>query len=328
MTVTIKDIARMAGVSYSTVSKALNDSPLVKERTKLKILEIARQMGYQPNIAAKSLVSKKSHTIGVLWPTVERVALSTLVTRINQELENRSYSMLLSINPVQAAIQLFNRFQVDGILVFDESDDPSSGPISSSVPVLCFGESGNRDLPCIDVDRRQAIFRAVRYLWEIGHRRITYIGDLSRKVNQQEKYLGFTDGIIQLGLTSNPDMVIDTKGLGWQEGYEAAKMMLRSPYRPTAIVSGSYDLAVGILRALKEANLQIPSDISLISYDNIPQMANLEVPLTVVGAPVEKIATGIVRSLLELIENPDSNLKTKFVESALVERESCSPPSS
>jgi LacI family transcriptional regulator len=326
MGVTIKDIAAIAGVSYSTVSKALNDSPLVKQKTKEKILRIANQLGYEPNLAAKSLVSKKSHTIGLLWPTVERAAVSTLATLINEELEKHSYSMVLSINPIDSAIKLFNRLQVDGILVFDESYASNSAAIgSSTVPILCYGESGNHNIPSIDVDRRNAIFTAVHHLWTLGHRRIAYIGDMNLKI-QQEKYIGFTEGVMKHGLPSHPDMVVNTDGLGWQNGYQAAKQLLASPFQPTAVVSASYDLTLGMIRAIKEANLRIPQDISIISYDNIPQMADLEIPITAVGAPVAKVAKCIVQSLLNLIDNNEFS-EFKFVKSELIERESCCPPS-
>ncbi|WP_317951116.1 LacI family DNA-binding transcriptional regulator, partial [Rossellomorea marisflavi] len=98
MGVTIKDIAKAAGVSFSTVSKALRDSPLVKEPTKKRITDIAMELGYQPNAAARSLVSKKSHTIGIIWPTIEGTAHSSLITRLNTQLEQLSYTTLISIN--------------------------------------------------------------------------------------------------------------------------------------------------------------------------------------------------------------------------------------
>jgi LacI family transcriptional regulator len=325
MSVTIKDIASLAGVSYSTVSKALNNSPLVKEKTKNKIFRIANQLGYEPNFAAQSLVSKKSNTIGLLWPTVERAALSNLATHINNELENHSYSMILSINQIDSAIKLFNRLKVDGILLFDESYGNNSGAIrSSSIPILCYGESGNSDIPSIDVDRRNAVFKAVEYLFQLGHRRIAYVGDVNHRI-QQQKYIGFTEGMMKYGLQSHPDMVNNTNGLGWQNGYEATKKLLGSSFGPTAIVSASYELTIGVLRAIKEAMLQVPKDISLISYDNIPQMEDLEVSMTAVGAPVEKVSKNIVQSLLDQI-NQNKSGTCHSVETDLVIRESCSPP--
>lgn len=326
MSVTIKDIASLAGVSYSTVSKALNDSPLVKENTKRKIFRIADQLGYVPNFAAKSLVSKKSNTIGLLWPTVERTAVSTLATLINNELEKHSYSMILSINDMNSAIELFNRLKVDGILVFEENHANTNLTRPINIPILCYGESGYNNIPYIDVDRKNAIFIAVKHLFSLGHRRIAYIGDADQRI-QKEKYIGFTEGVMKHGLQSHPDMVMQTNGLGWQNGYHAAKKLLASSFRPTAIVSGSYELTIGALRAVKEANLSVPKDISLISYDNIPQMADLEVGMTAVGAPVGEIAKNIVLFLLEQIEQDKDGMSlTRPLESELVIRESCCPP--
>jgi LacI family transcriptional regulator len=326
MSVTIKDIASLAGVSYSTVSKALNDSPLVKEKTKRKIFRIADQLGYVPNFAAKSLVSKKSNTIGLLWPTVERTAVSTLATHINNELEKHSYSMILSINEMDSAIQLFNRLKVDGILVFEENHANHVAIRPTSIPIICYGESGNSEIPYIDVDRKNAIFMAVKYLYSLGHRRIAYIGDSGKRI-QKEKYIGFTEGVMKHGLQSHPDMVINTEGLGWQNGYIATKKLLASSFLPTAIVCASYELTIGALRAIKEARLSVPKDISLISYDNIPQMADLEVAMTTVGAPIEKIAKSIVRYLLEQIDKTnDGATSIPPLGSELVIRESCYPP--
>jgi LacI family transcriptional regulator len=327
MDVTIKDIARIAGVSFATVSKALNNSSLVKPSTKLKIHQIAEQMGYQPNIAAKSLVSKRSRTIGAVWPNVDRATLSTLATKINEELNKSSYSMILSINPAESAIQLFNQIQVDAILVFDRSDPTSyAGPITSKVPVLCYGEPASKGFPSIYVDRRKAIFKAVQYLSSLGHRRITYIGDASnRRISQQEKYLGFTDGIIEFGLLTHPNMTVNSNGLDSYEGYKAAKQLLASSYKPTAIISGTYDLSIGILRALQEENIRIPQDVSFVSYDNIPQMKNLPVPLTAVGGPIDSIAKKVVESILFMIEKNEQLPLIQTVEPELVERDSCQP---
>ncbi|PTX53973.1 LacI family transcriptional regulator [Melghirimyces profundicolus] len=320
MGVTIKDIAKAAGVSYSTVSKALRDSPLVKPQTKQKILTVAKEMGYQPNIAAKSLVSKKSNTIGVVWPTVERDALSALATKINDELEKHHYHMLLSINPIHSAVNVFNRFQVDAILVFSEKAPPNV--LQSAVPILFYGEPGPSSYPTFNVNRRQAVKKAVEYLYQLGHRKIAYIGDLTKQnKNQQEKLIGFQEGCKDLHLSPSDTITVNTNGLNWQDGYQAAEQML-DICTPTAIIGGSYDISVGILRAVKKAQLKVPADISLISYDNIPQSANQDPPLTVTGAPIEKIAEQMIKSLLTLIRN-ESLEDIPTLDSELVIRNSC-----
>jgi LacI family transcriptional regulator len=332
MSVTIKDIARIAGVSYSTVSKALNDSPLVQEKTKDKILLVAKQLGYQPNIAAKTLVSKKSFTIGAVWPTIERVALSSLVTKINEKLTERGYNMILSINPVESAIATFNQFHADGIIVFQEQPGHwgRKDQVMSNVPILTYGDPGISP-NVVNVNRRKAIMDAVEYLTNLGHERIAYIGIgylPNTQSFQQDKFLGFTEGIIKFGLHSHPDMVQNTNGYNWQDGYQTTKKLLQTDYNPTAIICGSYDLTVGAIRAIKEAHLRIPDDISIIGYDNIPEMENLDVPISVVGAPIEDIAAKTVDSLLSLIDDPDYSEEFTEVQSKLVVRESCKPPRS
>ncbi|WML52662.1 substrate-binding domain-containing protein [Neobacillus sp. PS3-12] len=191
---------------------------------------------------------------------------------------------------------------------------------------FAMGNPGNSEIPYIDVDRKNAIFMAVKYLYSLGHRRIAYIGDSGKRI-QKEKYIGFTEGVMKHGLQSHPDMVINTEGLGWQNGYIATKKLLASSFLPTAIVCASYELTIGALRAIKEARLSVPKDISLISYDNIPQMADLEVAMTTVGAPIEKIAKSIVQYLLEQIDKTnDGATSIPPLESELVIRESCCPP--
>lgn len=325
MSITIKDIARLAGVSYSTVSKALNDSPLVQPKTKEKILSVAKQLGYQPNLAAKRLVSKKSHIIGIAWPTIERQAWSTLVTMINDQLEQLSYHTLLSINPVESAVSIFNRFQVDGILVFREDNtvERSSDILSSPVPLLFYGRTNLSVYPTIDVNRRKAIFLAVQHLAEKGHQKVAYIGDLSQTdITQQEKFVGFSQGVMHFGLATHPDMTINTEGNSPDKGYEAFTRLLNSPFQPTAIVSGSYDITLGILKAVKELGIRIPDELSMVSYDNLPQMASFEPPLTAVGAPVKVIAQQIVETILTMIQDPRELPYFTEIDIELVERES------
>src|SRR5699024_1122668 len=192
MSVTIKDIANIAGVSYSTVSKALNNSPLVKKETKDRIVKIAEEMGYEPNFAAQRLVLKQTKIIGLIWPTIERVVLSTLVTEISNEINKTPYSMILSVDPIQTAFETFRHFQVDGIILFDENIDDLIEP--QSALLLSYGVSKKKGpkYPIIDPNHEKAMYMAVEYLSTLGHTKIAYIGDLtSHSPMQIEKYQGF-----------------------------------------------------------------------------------------------------------------------------------------
>lgn len=324
MGITIKDIAKIAGVSYSTVSKALNDSPLVKSDTKKKIVKIANELGYEPNFAAQRLVSKQTKIIGLIWPTIERVVLSTLVTKINNEINQTPYSMILSVEPIDNALDTFRRFQVDGIILFEENSEPSQN--QTNIPLISYGVAKNRtvEYPIIDANHEQAMYKAVNYLYELGHRDFAYIGDLSSKdPMQNEKYEGFMMAMQKHKLSIKEINKIDTAGLDWFNGYAATKKRLDHSAPPTAIVGGSYDISNGIIRGIKETGLSIPRDVSIISYDNIPQMANTEIPLTSIGVPIEKLAAEIVQSIIQSIEDENITSIVKKMSPILVERESC-----
>jgi LacI family transcriptional regulator len=332
--VTIKDIAQAAGVSFSTVSKALRDSPLVTLETKRRIIAIAREMGYQPNIAARRLVSKRSGAIGVVWPSIERTALSTLITRVNDRLERRGVAMLLSLGGMDAAFATFRKFQVDAILVFAGTEEGESRvPDSGGIPVLSYGAAGLARLPTVDVNRDLAIRLAVRHLASLGHRRIAYIGRPERPDPLQEvKAAAFRDETRALGLDSLDAPVAELQGMEVHDGYAAARRLLaiaangdEAARRPTAVICGSCDLVRGVLRAAAEAGLNVPGGLSVAGYDNIPQMAELEVPVTAVGADIDEMAELIADSLIRLVDRPDA-VGTVTLEPSLVVRASTAPP--
>ncbi|KEZ53616.1 LacI family DNA-binding transcriptional regulator [Metabacillus indicus] len=327
MSVTIKDIAKESGVSYSTVSKALNDSPLVKPDTKKKVLQAAEMLGYTPNFAAKNLVSKKSRTIGLVWPAIDRAALTALVSKINELVTAQNYFMILSVDAADKAVGMFKGFQVDGIVIFEEGKETKLPPqAAASVPILTYGVSGEHVHPIIDVNHRKAIHLAVQHLTELGHSSISFIGSTDPgDKRQEEKLSGFYEAMNFSGLSVSEERIGSTNGLSWYDGYLAARKLLTDS-KPTALISGSYDISVGILRAAKELNIRIPEDLSVISYDNIPQMASLETELTSVGVPIDSLAEKMVSSLLSLIQQPDSISHTQLMEPELAAGKSAAPP--
>lgn len=326
MGITIKDIAKIAGVSYSTVSKALNNSPLVKNVTKRKIIAIAEELGYEANMAARSLVSKKSNTIGLVWPAVDRIALSSLIQHIKEELDKHSYHMLLSVDPIKSAVRLFNRFQVDGLIIFDDPTQTAGDKeiLTSRTPLLYYGEGIDHTHPRIDLKRRDGIKMAVDYLYKLGHRKIAYVGPAPTLMgSQHEKHLGYIEGLEQHQLPIIPEIIIGKHNTTWQEGYDAIHQLMKAETKVTAIIGATYELTMGIMKALQDLNMSIPEDISLVSYDNIPQMATLDIPVTAVGAPLDKVAQRLVELLIEFIRHPEYEPIVEAAESVVAERDSC-----
>ncbi|WP_163538544.1 LacI family DNA-binding transcriptional regulator [Gracilibacillus sp. YIM 98692] len=325
MTVTIKDIAKVAGVSYSTVSKALNDSPLVKEMTKRKILRTAKEMGYEPNLAAKQLVRKKTEVIGLIWPTIERIVLATLVTNISKAFEETPYSMILSVDTHETAMDTFKKFQVDGMIVFEETN--STAITQENIPIVAYGVSGNAEpsYPIIDANHEDSMHQAVGYLHKLGHEKIAYVGHIDTEDTLQlEKVEGYQNAMEQHGLDKET-LTIDTAGLDWFDGYTAVEKVLSSKNKPTAVIGGSYDISNGILRALQEKDFQIPEEISLISYDNIPQMETTEIPMTCIGVPVQILAEEIVHAIIKRIETDEETAQVHKLFPTLTERHTCGP---
>lgn len=327
MNVTIKDIAKIANVSYSTVSKALNNSPLVKPTTKEKIMNIANELGYQPNFAAQRLVSNRTSIIGLIWPTIDRVVLSTLVTEINKKIEKTPYSMILSVEPIPKSLETFKRFQVDGVIYFDESFENEVPEMD--LPLVIYGVQDSHHVhPVIDPNHAKSMFLAVNHLKNLGHKRIAYIGDLNTEDPRQvNKFKGYLKAMNDLQLPLNELDHIDTGGLNWNHGYDGVKRLFQSNTLSTAIISGSYDISEGILRRVKEEQMDVPNDISIVSYDNVPQMEKMEVPLTSVGVSLSYLAKKITNKIIEHIEYPDSpNAKENILlQPIITERDSCKP---
>ncbi len=304
MSVTIKDVAKAAGVSYSTVSKALRNSPLVKQPTKDLIINIAKELGYEPNVAARNLVSKKSYTIGVVWPTIQRIAHSALITSLNKKLKEHSYSMLISISDTESAFKLFNQYQVDAILAFDETGNPLQYP--SNVPVIIYGiGSSESAYPIIDANRKNAIYLAYKHLYDLGHRKICYIGYLETDQLQMEKVSGFNQAVTKFNAAPFPNQIMEVQALEQYDGYESMRQLLESTSKPTGIISGSHDMARGVIRAIQEKGLSIPRDFSLISYDYVPEDVNQDITIATVGVPTDVITDKLANVLLDIINEVD-----------------------
>jgi LacI family transcriptional regulator len=324
MSVTIKDISKQVGVSYSTVAKALNNSPLVKEATKRKVLEAAEELGYTPNLAARSLVTKRTGLVGIVWPGIDRAALSSLVTSIQRRLAERGLTALLSIHEPQEAISTFENLRADAILLFEESmADIIARPSHRRTPMISIGMPVKPGIPYVDMNRREAIRLAVDTLASKGYERIAYIGPYAEaSVQQQEKWIGLKEGLYQAGIAFQEEWIIDSHGLLWQNGYHAAKQLLKLSERPTAVISGSYDLAAGIIRAFQGEGISVPQDIALISYDHIPHMEQLEISISAVGVPEAVIAEAVTNTLLLAIESIDNVPDRTALIPAYIHRES------
>lgn len=297
MAVTLKDIANECGVSYSTVSKALKDSPLVNEATKRKIKEKAEEMHYIPNNSARSLVSNKSNTIGLIWPAVDRVAITTLATQVNLALKQAGYFMAVSIdNPITAASK-FLELRFDGVIVFDEGTETTlPEKITNNIPVIAYGVARKIPYPIINVHHNWAMKQAVDLLIEQGHQCIDYVGELHTKdIRQLVKKETIENYCKEKQVNYR---LIDSRGLTEAETRQTIKEFLKTETLHSGIICGSYDITMGVLQHMDDMD----SEKTIVAYDNINQFESIETPIYSVGVPTEQIADSLVKHLISNIE--------------------------
>lgn len=298
MAVTLKDVAKACGVSYSTVSKALKNSPLVKPNTKAYIQQKAADMNYIPNHSARALVSKRSNTIGLIWPSVDRVAVTHLVSEINEALKALGYVMILSIDDIAVASKKFLEFGCDGIIIFDEGPSTNLPPdVYQNIPVVAYGVDRKIDYPIINVNHYKAMIMAIESLLDKGVKQIDYIGDINTTDSRQ---VAKKDAIVDYCQQHHIYYrIIDSQGLSALETESAVKNFYAQHDLAPGVICGSYDITLGTLNAIDlERNQPI-----IYSYDNIPHIAKLDYPVHAIGVPTVEIANKVVEVLDQVISD-------------------------
>jgi len=301
--VTVKDIAKIAGVTQPTVSKALNNEPGVSEQTRMRILTIAKELNYVPNLAAKRLVQRKSDCIGLVWPSAGGLFHFRLSQEIQKEVTRRGYTFLISVADPAVAVHTFNDHFVDRILFWEgpgwvPSLDFIKEKESFQGKMVVMGGAKLEGAHRIQIDRQRGFYKAMKHLAELGHRKVSYIGYLN------DKYSGFMQGMVEFRMEHHPDYFIRRDERSGLESEAELLAMLTRPKeeRVTAIIVDSQGTLFRVQRCFRQLGIRIPEDMSLISYDNIPEMTTLlEVPITVIGPSIEHM----VRTALDMLIGDD-----------------------
>jgi LacI family transcriptional regulator len=303
--VTIKDIAVAAGVSHPTVSKALNDAPGVNPETKRRILKLARQMNYVPNVAAKRLVNKKNRSFGFIWPKVEGLFFYHLCTALQKEALTRDIDVFVSMAEPAMALRNFNQHFIDFVLCWLFPNwIPSADFIKERErfkgEVTIIGGGRMDQCNTILIDRGKGVYDAVQYLAKIGHKRVAFVGE------DTEKSQGYIKGMLKARMEYDPDYLITIVSTYYngiedsrKELYDKFTALWHSDHRPTALILDSQDSAFVMINILRDLDIQVPDDLSIICYDDIPELSIYPVPLTTCSPSI----SGIVDKVLTIYEN-------------------------
>jgi len=279
--VTIKDIAKAAGVSPSTVSRVISNHSRISKATTEKVKRIMEEMGYHPNLMAKSLVSKTTNALAIVLPRpaeelFQDFFFGELLRGILAHSTKAGYDMLLSAatspNDEQETIsRLVLGRRVDGVILLSaRQDDPLIELLANhDFPTVLIGRTeGHDNIITVDTDNNQAAYDATLHMIKQGHTRIGFVVGEPNLTVSVDRLAGYRKAMVEAGLAINPEWIVDGEFLQ-QSGYRAMSFVMNIPERPTALVVIDDITAFGVLRGLNELGYQVPTDISLVSFNNI-----------------------------------------------------------
>lgn len=331
---TLEDIAHKTGVSRSTVSRVVNNHPNVSEEVRRRVLDAIRENGYQPHAAARTLASQRSSTIGLILPHSVSFFFTDpyyphLTKGIAQACNQHDYTLALFLAGTKDEEEkIFPRVAgkglLDGVVVQSghHGDQWIIGRmIDANMPVVVAGRPFRADnVSYVDIDNVNAAYQAVSHLVRLGRRRVGTIAGPSASTVGIDRLAGYRKALQERGLPSDENLIVEgdfTEASGF---YAMQKMMSA---RPDAIFAASDVMALGAMRAAREAGLRIPDDIAFVGFDDLPLASLADVQLTTMRQPVVQFGSRAVELLIDLIENGIEPPRRVILDTELVIRESC-----
>lgn len=336
MTVTLKDIAQKLGLAISTVSMALNDNPAINENTRQLVKETAESMNYRPNLAARGLVKRKTHLIGLIIPDIHSSFYPSIIQGIEDYIGQYDYSLILCGSQAQSNkeehyLNLLMEKRVDGIIIHPQntplSDFFKERFTSINIPTICILEGWNElKVPQIIVDNYVGARQAAEYLVELGHKKIALINGPKQLGICHAREAGLKDVLKEKNLTVPDEWNINTN-FNFPCGCEAMKKILAlgEDNRPTAIFVAADIMAIGAIQEARKAGLRIPDDISIIGFDGLFIGEISEISLTTMDQPKYKLGELAAEKLFALINGQEIDNEVMYTD--LIVRGSTAAPS-
>jgi LacI family transcriptional regulator len=333
--VTLRDVARQAGVHPATASRALSPETrlLVSEETASRVLAAAADLGYRPNTVARSLRTRRSRTVGVLIPDLNNPLFPPIVRGLEDRLEADGYVALLGNTDGDDARErrVFEQMRarhVDGYaLATAHLRNPLlAEAIRAGMPVVLMNRiAEDYSLPAVTVDNERGVTMAVNHLTSLGHRSIACIAGPQDVSTGLARYRGFRSAMAAAGLAAPADRVAFARAFSIEEGYRCARELLAAGGQFTAVAAGNDMLAVGCYQALEEAGLSCPADMSVVGFNDMPFIDMLRPPLTTVAFSHYQVGTEAAQLLLERINGDAGLVRVLYLAPELIIRSSTAP---
>jgi len=332
MRVSIKDIAKAAGVSHSTVSRALGDSPLVKAETAARVQRLAQEMGYSPDAIARSLVTQQTRTVGVVVTTITDPFVAEVVQGVEDAAHENDYSVILASSASEperelAAVEMLRAKRVDSLIV-------TSSRVGAlylehleriGVPVVLVNNhnrQSGRYTFSVSVDNQHGGHLATEHLIKRGHRRIGYVAGPANHSDDAERMAGYCQALDEAGILFDPTLVVS--GNGRLDGGERTLRTLAGLAEPVTAVFCYNDMtAIGLLSAARRAGISVPENLAVVGFDDIPLAAHVYPPLTSIAQPQRDMGRQAMNMALALMVADDATapFSDVVVKGRLVVRE-------
>jgi LacI family transcriptional regulator len=328
---TIRDVARVAGVSQATAARALAGYGYVSATTRGRVRQAAATIGYSPNVLARSLASGATHTIGLVVGDIENPFFAGAARGLADVLERDGYTLLLANSDEDAAreqraVSALHARQVDGLAVVPSPGDDGeqlAAILREGRPVVLFDRTiAGLEADAVLVDNRAGAARAVRHLTALGHRRIGLVGDSPAIVSTAERIDGYRAALAEAGIAAGDDL-ISLGGSTIDEGHRAARLLLARQDPPTALFTVNNFMTAGAIMAVRELGLQMPDQLALVGFDDLDWTTLVEPPITVVAQPVAELGRVVGQRLLERLAGDPTPARELRLGTTLVVRGSC-----
>jgi LacI family repressor for deo operon, udp, cdd, tsx, nupC, and nupG len=331
----IKDVARLAGVSTATVSRALANPEQVAEATRDKVAAAVLETGYVANAMARNLRRRRTNTVVVLVPDISNPFYSNIIQGIERVAHSHHYRILLGdvqqeAEREQTYVNLVMQKQADGVISLSRSlpfeltpDQREPNPDWPPLVMAC-EYYGHIDVPVVRIDNRAAAVDAVQHLLQLGHRRIAYIDGPQDYPICAERRAGYEQAIVEAGIDADPQLEVQGD-FSLQSGAEVMHQLLGREHIPSAVFAANDEMAIGAIKAIKSVGLSVPADISVVGFDDIRFADFCDPPLTTIHQPRNRIGENLMQVMLGILAGEPPVDHEILLPHQLVVRQSTAP---
>jgi DNA-binding LacI/PurR family transcriptional regulator len=333
--VTIRDVAQRARVSPTTVSFVLNDvqGPSLRKETRQRVIRAARELGYAPSAAARSLITGQTYSIGLIIFSAEQLQVDAyqpqMLYSLNQVSREHGFRVLLELledtSQPQAYLELVHSKQIDGLVVMNRREDDTEllALIESAFPIVLIGRMDHPSACYVGIDEVGMAEKATTHLLSLDHRRVAYLSYAPRSyLGARARLLGYRRALQKAGLPFDESLVAYGDHSA-ESGYREMLGLLQIPSRPTALFAGNDTVAFGAMAAIREQGLRIPEDVAVVGYDDIPKARFATPPLTTISSKPVEVGRRAGEMLIDLIQGKEPQERQVTLEAEFIIRESC-----